>query len=59
MASGHIEGGHMGGRVSGWSGPRVSHFEHEGGYDCSWLRRQALITGSPYWSRYDRCVGYY
>jgi hypothetical protein len=28
--------------------------------DCLWLRRQALITGSPYWwSRYNACVGYY
>jgi hypothetical protein len=28
--------------------------------DCWWLRRQALITGSPYWwSRYNYCVGYY
>jgi hypothetical protein len=28
--------------------------------DCWWLRRQALITGSPYWwSRYNACVGYY
>jgi hypothetical protein len=28
--------------------------------DCWWLRRQALITGSPYWwSRYNLCVGYY
>jgi hypothetical protein len=28
--------------------------------DCYWLRRQALITGSPYWwSRYNACVGYY
>jgi hypothetical protein len=28
--------------------------------DCWWLRRQALITGRPYWwSRYNACVGYY
>jgi hypothetical protein len=27
--------------------------------DCWWLRRQALITGSPYWwNRYNACVGY-
>jgi hypothetical protein len=27
--------------------------------DCYWLRRQAQITGSPYWwSRYEACVGY-
>ena len=27
---------------------------------CYWLRRQAIITGSPYWwSRYEDCVGYY
>jgi hypothetical protein len=30
------------------------------GDDCWWLRRQADITGSPYWwSRYDACVGCY
>jgi hypothetical protein len=29
------------------------------GNDCYWLRRQANITGSPYWwSRYNQCVGY-
>jgi hypothetical protein len=29
------------------------------GNDCYWLRRQASITGSPYWwSRYNQCVGY-
>ena len=28
--------------------------------DCWWLRRPALITGSPYWwRRYNYCVGYY
>jgi hypothetical protein len=27
--------------------------------DCYWLRRQAIITGSPYWwDRYNACVGY-
>ena len=27
--------------------------------DCYWLRRQAIITGSPYWwDRYYACVGY-
>jgi hypothetical protein len=27
--------------------------------DCYWLRREAIITGSPYWwSRYEACVGY-
>jgi hypothetical protein len=28
------------------------------GYDdCGWLRRRAVITGSPYWwSRYHRCI---
>jgi hypothetical protein len=33
-----------------------------GGYgygDCGWLRRQAAITGSPYWwSRYQECLYY-
>ena len=29
------------------------------GDDCYWLRRQAIITGSPYWwNRYYACVGY-
>ena len=29
------------------------------GNDCYWLRRQASITGSPYWwRRYNQCVGY-
>jgi hypothetical protein len=29
------------------------------GDDCYWLRRQAIITGSPYWwHRYNLCVGY-
>ena len=29
------------------------------GNDCYWLRRQAAITGSPYWwDRYNACVGY-
>jgi hypothetical protein len=27
--------------------------------NCAWLRRQALITGSPYWwQRYNACVYY-
>jgi hypothetical protein len=30
------------------------------GSDCWWLRREALITGSPYWwHRYQVCIGYY
>ena len=30
------------------------------GDDCLWLRRQALITGSPYWwNRYNACISYY
>jgi hypothetical protein len=29
------------------------------GDDCYWLRRQAIITGSPYWwRRYNLCIGY-
>jgi hypothetical protein len=29
------------------------------GDDCYWLRRQAIITGSPYWwDRYNRYIGY-
>ena len=28
--------------------------------DCYWLRRQAIITGSPYWwQRYQECLYYY
>jgi hypothetical protein len=28
--------------------------------DCGWLRRQAVITGSPYWwQRYQDCLYYY
>ena len=35
-------------------------YYYDYGYDCGWLRRQAAITGSPYWwSRYNACVGYY
>jgi hypothetical protein len=30
------------------------------GSSCAWLRRQALLTGSPYWwQRYYDCVSYY
>jgi hypothetical protein len=39
-------------------------FWYGGGYyasngygDCGWLRRQAIITGSPYWwQRYQECL---
>jgi len=28
--------------------------------DCYWLRRRAIVTGSPYWwSRYNACLSYY
>jgi hypothetical protein len=43
----------------------VSNVFIGGGYpyyygDCYWLRRQAIITGSPYWwARYQACRGYY
>jgi hypothetical protein len=41
-------------------GPDI--FVYGGGYgygDCAWLRRQAVITGSPYWwQRYQDCVNY-
>jgi hypothetical protein len=37
-------------------------FVYGGGYgynDCGWLRRQAVITGSPYWwRRYQDCLYY-
>jgi hypothetical protein len=27
--------------------------------NCAWLRRQAIITGSPYWwNRYQTCLYY-
>ena len=30
------------------------------GGGCSWLYRNAVATGSPYWwNRYQYCVGYY
>jgi len=35
-------------------------YYYDYGYNCWWLRRKAVITGSPYWwRRYDLCVGYY
>ena len=37
-------------------------FIYGGGYgynDCGWLRRQAIVTGSPYWwRRYQDCLYY-
>lgn len=31
-----------------------------GGYDCSWLRRKAVRTGSSYWwNRYEQCISDY
>jgi hypothetical protein len=38
-----------------------SYYGYNYGYgSCSYLRRQALATGSPYWwDRYRACVGYY
>jgi hypothetical protein len=37
------------------------YYGYSYGYgDCAWLRRQAVITGSPYWwNRYRACIGYY
>ena len=30
------------------------------GGGCSWLYRNAVATGSPYWwNRYQYCIGYY
>jgi len=35
-------------------------YYYDYGYNCWWLRRKAVITGSPYWwRRYNYCVGYY
>jgi hypothetical protein len=34
-------------------------YAYNSGYSCSWLRRQAIITGSPYWwQRYQECLYY-
>jgi hypothetical protein len=33
------------------------YYAYSGYGDCAWLRRQAIITGSPYWwSRYQDCL---
>jgi hypothetical protein len=43
-------------------GPNIFVYGGTGyGYnDCGWLRRQAVITGSPYWwQRYQDCLYYY
>jgi len=35
-------------------------YYYDYGYDCWWLRRQAVITGSPnWWRRYELCDNYY
>jgi hypothetical protein len=41
-------------------GPWWWGYDYAYGSGCYWLRRQAIVTGSPYWrSRYQTCVGYY
>ena len=52
---------HHHGRHFGRFGPDI--FVYGGGDygygDCGWLRRQAVITGSPYWwRRYQDCLYY-
>jgi hypothetical protein len=56
---GHKGHRHRHARFYGW--PGVGYGVYAYGYgNCSWLRRQALITGSPYWwSRYEQCLYYY
>lgn len=41
-------------------GPDIFVYGDSYGYgDCGWLRRQAVITGSPYWwRRYQECLYY-
>jgi len=45
----------------GWWPGYYYGYDYGYGYDgCGWLRRQALITGSPYWwNRYYACINYY
>jgi hypothetical protein len=45
-------------RNYGWYGGAYAYGYGYG--NCAWLRRQALITGSPYWwQRYNACAYYY
>jgi hypothetical protein len=41
--------------------PLYGTYGYSYAYDCYWLKRQALFTGSPYWwQRYEACLdGYY
>lgn len=35
------------------------YYAYNGYGNCAWLRRQAIITGSPYWwERYQACLYY-
>jgi hypothetical protein len=56
----HGKGGRHHGKHFRFYGPDI--FVYGGGYgygDCAWLRRQAVITGSPYWwERYRECLYY-
>jgi hypothetical protein len=48
---------HRGFRGRGFDGPYYDYGYYGG---CSWLRRQALYTGSGYWwNRYYACLGDY
>jgi hypothetical protein len=45
------------GRRYGW-GPGISFYFSDGYYygNCGWLKRRAIVTGSPiWWQRYHRC----
>ena len=52
---------HFNNRFAAGLGWWPGYYNYGYGYGgCSWLRRQALITGSPYWwDRYYACVNYY
>jgi hypothetical protein len=49
---------HVGVHIGG-SGIYIGHHYHRGwrGHRCRWVKRRAMVTGSPYWwKRYRRCV---
>jgi hypothetical protein len=51
---------HFNNRFFFTSGPFFYGDYYAYGYgNCAWLRRQAIITGSPYWwNRYQTCLYY-
>ncbi len=56
---GHHHHHHRRGYRGFYYGGFPSYYYGYGGYDdCGWLRRRALVTGSPYWwDRYYACIG--